>query len=81
MDAGRKKAIPITYQIGSERKPIIFTTSGVLEEHEYKECRATIVDDPPFRPGMDQISDFHIVEKQVFTKEGHSRNKYFQITS
>ena len=70
---GEEKAIPVTYQIDSERNLVIFTASGVLEEHEYKECRASLVDDPQFRPGMDQIADFRAVEKQVFTQEGHDR--------
>lgn len=63
--------MPATYQIDSERNLVTFTAYGVLSEHEYTECRARLVQDPGFHPGMNQIADFHAVDEQIFTQEGH----------
>jgi hypothetical protein len=65
--------MPVTYQIYPEKNLVVFTANGVLKEHEYKECRATLVEDPRFRPGMDQIADFRAVDEQIFSQEGHDR--------
>lgn len=63
--------MPVTYQINSERNLVIFTAQGVLDEHEYTQIRARLVQDPCFRPGMNQIADFRAVDEQIFTQEGH----------
>jgi len=63
--------MPVAYRIDPQRNLVTFTAYGVLKEHEYKEIRARLVEDPRFQPGMKQMADFHSVEKQLFTKEGH----------
>ena len=65
--------MPVEYHIDSERNLVIFTAYGVLKEHEYKEIRAKLINDPHFRPGMDQISDFRDVEEHKVTKEGRDQ--------
>ncbi len=65
--------MPVRYHIDTKRNLVTFTAYGVLEEHEYKESRARLAEDPRFQPGMNQMADFHSVEKQKFTQEGHDR--------
>ena len=62
--------MPITYRIDTERNLVHTTASGTLTDEDVISMKASLVRNPDFRPGMNELSDIRQVEELAVTPEG-----------
>ena len=55
--------MPITYRIDQARGLILTTASGTLTDEEVLELKASLVNDPHFKPGMKELADIRNIDR------------------
>jgi hypothetical protein len=65
--------MPISYWIDTNRNLVLAEGYGVLTDDDILNFRKEMLEDPTFRPGMRELSDYRRVERHEHTTEGLHR--------
>ncbi len=62
--------MPISYRIDAERNLILAEGHGILSDDDIINFRKQSLEDPAFKPGMRELSDYRRAERHEHTTEG-----------